>query len=64
MTADKEAVSALFSNPDLFLGADPYNFLLTSLLVLIFGPGLFSLDAIVRRIVDKKLEPVVKTAAA
>jgi putative oxidoreductase len=54
LTADKEAVSVLFSNPDLFLAADPYNFLLTSLLVVIFGPGLISLDAVVRKWVDKK----------
>lgn len=56
LTADKEAVSALFSNPELFLSAEPYNFLLTSLLVLIFGPGLISLDAIVRRFVDRRSE--------
>jgi len=57
VTADKDAVSALFSNPDLFLAAEPYNFLLTSLLVLIFGPGVVSLDALVRRFVERKLEP-------
>jgi len=56
LTADKEAVAGLFTNPGPFLSADPYNFLLTSLLVLIFGPGLFSLDALARRFVDKKRE--------
>lgn len=56
VTADREAVSALFSEPELFLSADPYNFLLTSLLVLIFGPGLFSLDGLVRRFVDRKMK--------
>ena len=54
LTADREAVSALFSNPDLFLAAEPYNFLLTSLIVLIFGPGLISLDSLVRTLVERR----------
>ena len=44
-TADKEALLALTSDPDKFVTAAPFLFLLASLLVLAFGPGKFSLDA-------------------
>ncbi len=43
-TADRDAVQALFSDPDKFTGAAPFQFLLVSLLVLAFGPGQWSLD--------------------
>jgi len=39
LTADFEAVSNIFSNPDKFVKADPFPFLLTALIVLVFGPG-------------------------
>jgi putative oxidoreductase len=45
ITADREALFSIFSNPDKFTGATPYTFLFACLLILIFGPGLFSLDA-------------------
>ncbi len=40
---------------DPVMTADPFNFFLMSLLVLTFGPGLFSVDALIRWGVDKKL---------
>src|ERR1700739_4039898 len=46
ITADREALFSFFSNPDKFTAAAPYTFLIASLLVLIFGPGRFSVDAI------------------
>ena len=46
ITADREALFSIFSNPDKFTAAVPYTFLLASLIVLIFGPGRFSLDAL------------------
>jgi putative oxidoreductase len=46
ITADREALFSIFSSPDKFTGATPYTFLFACLLVLIFGPGLFSLDAL------------------
>ncbi len=49
LTADRAALLALFSDPARFLGADPFFFLLTSLLVLAFGPGALSADALIRR---------------
>ena len=45
--ADHDALMSIFSNPDKFYAAAPYTFLFASLLVLIFGPGLFSLDAVI-----------------
>ncbi len=45
-TADSEALHAIFSEPDKFLEAAPFLFLAAALLVLAFGPGKFSLDAL------------------
>ena len=46
ITADREALFSIFSSPDKFTGAAPYTFLMASLIVLIFGPGMISTDAI------------------
>src|ERR1700751_856942 len=48
LTADFEAVSNIFSDPDKFVKADPFLFLLTALIVLVFGPGRFSVDALLK----------------
>ena len=48
LTADFEAVSNFFSDPDKFVKADPFPFLLTALIVLVFGPGRFSVDALLK----------------
>lgn len=50
ITADREALFSFFSNPGKFYGADPYTFLFASVLVLLFGPGYFSLDNLLTRI--------------
>ena len=44
LTADREALQAIFSDTDKFVSAAPFPFLLTVLLVLAFGPGKLSLD--------------------
>ena len=46
ITADREALMSIFSDPSKFFSATPYLFLFASLLVLIFGPGSYSADAI------------------
>ena len=46
LTADREALTSIFSDPGKFYGATPYTFLFAALLVLIFGPGKYSVDAI------------------
>jgi putative oxidoreductase len=50
ITADREALFSIFSSPDKFTGAAPYTFLMASLIVLIFGPGKFSVDALLARL--------------
>ncbi len=47
ITADREALTTFFSEPKNFFGADPFPFLLVSLLILIFGPGKLSLDTLI-----------------
>ena len=46
-TADREALLAVFSDPGKFYVADPFTFLLASLIVLIFGGGFLSLDHLI-----------------
>jgi putative oxidoreductase len=47
ITADREALLSFFSDPAKFYAADPYTFLFASLLILVFGPGKISLDAVI-----------------
>jgi putative oxidoreductase len=49
ITADREALFSVFSDPDKFYAAAPYTFLIASLIVLIFGPGKFCVDYLLRR---------------
>jgi putative oxidoreductase len=67
-TAHRDVVETLFSNPDGFVTAAPFLFLLASLIVLIFGPGPLSVDGLLARSVlsDRKLnipEPLSANAA-
>src|SRR6201998_879454 len=48
-TAEREALSAIFSDPGKFYVADPYTFLFASLMVLIFGAGYFAVDTYIDR---------------
>jgi putative oxidoreductase len=55
--ADREAFTSFLSDPGKFYTADPYTFLFASLMILIFGPGMFSIDALIRRaLADRKRE--------
>ena len=49
ITSDREALLSIFSDPDKFMAAAPFTFLWASLLVLIFGPGKISVDALLGR---------------
>jgi len=44
ITADREALFSIFSDPDKFTGATPFLFLFACVIVFIFGPGAFSID--------------------
>ena len=57
LTADREALKSIFSEPGKFYGADPYTFWFAALLILIFGPGAFSLDWLIARYVEKRHGP-------
>ncbi len=46
VTADREALMSVFSDPGKFYNAAPFTFLLASTVILVFGPGRFSLDAL------------------
>ena len=46
VTADREALLSVFSDPDKFYAAAPYTFLIASVIVLLFGPGKLALDAL------------------
>jgi len=48
ITADRDALFSIFSDPDKFYAADPYTFLIASLLILIFGPGRIAVDSLIR----------------
>jgi putative oxidoreductase len=65
ITADKEALTSFFSDPGKFYGATPYTFLFAALLVLIFGPGKLSADALLtNRWATPPTEMSSKVAAA
>jgi putative oxidoreductase len=49
ITADREALFSVFSDPDKFMAAAPFTFLFASLLVLIFGPGKIAVDTLLGR---------------
>lgn len=48
-TADHEALISIFSDPGKFYVADPYTFLFASVMILVFGAGLFSVDALLAK---------------
>src|SRR5271165_5945215 len=49
ITGDREALLSIFSDPDKFSAAAPFTYLMASLVILIFGPGRFSLDHLIAR---------------
>ena len=49
ITADREALLSIFSDPDKFMAAAPFTFLFVSLVVLIFGPGKIAVDTLLDR---------------
>jgi len=53
-TADREALTSIFSDPGKFYVADPYTFLFASLMVLVFGAGLFSLDTVIEKLLQER----------
>ncbi|MBA3817120.1 MAG: DoxX family protein [Parachlamydiaceae bacterium] len=54
VTAHHDVFINIFSNPVAFTQQTPFNFFLTALIVFAFGPGIFSLDALIKRLFFKK----------
>jgi putative oxidoreductase len=50
--ADREALFSIFSDPDKFTAAAPFNFLVASLIVLIFGAGKICVDKAILYVVE------------
>src|SRR5262249_47480932 len=48
LTAHPSEARALFTGPPTFVSAPPFQYLLTGLLVLFIGPGVISLDGLIR----------------
>ena len=49
LTASREVLLGVFSDPDAFVSDAGFLFLLASVIVFIFGPGLISVDALIKR---------------
>jgi len=49
LTADRDSFFSFFSDPGKFYGADPFILFFVGLLVLFFGPGKLSIDALLER---------------
>lgn len=55
ITADREALRTIFASDNTaFLNAAEFSFLFAALIILIFGPGWFSLDTIIKRYWTKR----------
>src|SRR5215469_12878769 len=54
VTEDRANFSHIFSKPEDFYGAGPYTYWFAALLILILGPGLFAIDAIIGRWYERK----------
>jgi putative oxidoreductase len=59
-TVHVEALKSFFKNPSLFTAEAPFNFLLTALLVLAFGPGRFSIDYMLEKWLFSRSEDIPK----
>ncbi|HEY0792823.1 MAG TPA: DoxX family protein [Chthoniobacterales bacterium] len=55
VTADFPAVAGMLSDPDPFVKADPFPYLLAALVILAFGPGKFSVDALLEWKLNRRL---------
>ncbi len=54
LTAEIDKVKHIFSDPDKFVTADPFLYLLASVIILVFGPGVFSIDWILAKKFGRK----------
>ncbi len=48
-TAHKDALASLVKDPQVIINQAPFTFLLAGLIIFVFGPGLLSIDALIKR---------------
>ena len=56
LTADIDRVRAIFSDSDKFVTADEFLFLFAVVIIFVFGPGAFSLDALIGKYFKRHAE--------
>ena len=49
-TGDHDAFLGFFTHPDAFVSASPFSYWMASLIILVYGPGYLSLDALIERV--------------
>lgn len=57
---DRNAMFNVLNNPDAFIQATPFLFLVTALLLVCFGPGAISIDHLLGKYLFNKKEPTEK----
>lgn len=62
ITAFPDVVKHIISKPDDFVSADPFLFMMTAIIVLLFGPGPLSVDGLIALLL--KLRKAKQTGAA
>jgi putative oxidoreductase len=65
LTASREVLVNIFNDPDAFVSDAAFLFLLASVIVFIFGPGAFSVDALLKKLwaTPRKSEKVAATSS-
>lgn len=63
LTAHIEEVKNIYTDPNAFITADPFLFLLISLIILVFGGGFFSLDTLIGKFFNKSIESNASNAS-
>jgi putative oxidoreductase len=65
LTASREVLLNIFNDPDAFVSDAAFLFLLASVIVFIFGPGAFSVDALIKKlfVASPKNEPEIHGGA-
>ena len=62
LTASPDAVKNIFSNPDGFVTADPFLFMLAAVIVFLFGPGPLSVDGLIGLILKRRTAKEISAA--
>ena len=64
LTASREVLLNILNDPDAFVSDAAFLFLFASVIIFIFGPGAFSVDALIKRlfVTSEKNEPEIHSA--